>query len=255
MSSFKTDALTVHVLEDEQTMAKSAAETAGRVMEEVIAARGSARIVLATAASQVSFYQALVANKGIDWSRITVFHLDEFLGLSEADPAGFGFFLTKHLLTQVPLGNVYKLRGDALLPIEECERYEALLREAPIDLCCVGIGENGHIAFNDPGVADFQERRWVKLVKLDARCREQQVKDKMFVSLEKVPLYAYTLTIPAICASRVVLGVAPGRHKAEAVMKTLQGSVSTTCPASILRIHPKASLYLDENAAERLLIA
>lgn len=236
-------------------MAKSAAEAAGSVMEQVIAARGSARVVLATAVSQVLFYQALVARKGIDWSRVTVFHLDEFLGVSEADPAGFGYFLTKHLLSQVPVGNVYKLHGDASLPIEECERYEALLREAPIDLCCVGIGENGHIAFNDPGVANFQEERWVKLVKLDARCREQQFKDKMFASLDKVPMYAYTLTVPAICASRVVVGVVPGRHKAEAVMKTLQGGISTACPASILRTHPKASLYLDENAAERLLIA
>ncbi|MBO4544548.1 MAG: 6-phosphogluconolactonase, partial [Verrucomicrobia bacterium] len=169
--------------------------------------------------------------------------------------SSFGYFLTKQLLSKVTVGTAYKINGSSLLPLKECARYEALLKEKPIDLCCVGVGENGHIAFNDPDVADFEEKSWVKLVKLDERCREQQVKDEVFPTLKDVPLYAYTLTIPALCHSLNIVGVVPGRHKAEAVAKMLQGEISTSCPASVLRRHPKALLYLDANAAERLLIA
>lgn len=237
-------------------MALAAAQRAAAVVAEAIAARGSARVILATAASQVEFFRALTAaEQRIDWGRITVFHLDEFLGVPESHSSGFGYFLNQHLLSRVPVGSAHKIQGDALLPLKECARYEELLRKEPIDLCCLGVGENGHIAFNDPGVADFEEEAWVKIVKLDDRCRDQQVKDHAFASLSEVPLFAYTLTIPAIRACRQIIGVVPGRHKAEAVAKMIQSPVSVACPASILRLHPRAELYLDAHAAERLLIA
>ena len=255
MSSFRTGSLTVHVHANVAEMASAAAEASAKIIANAIQSRGSARIILATAVSQVEFFHCLVENPQIDWSRVTVFHLDEFLGITENSPSSFGYFLTKQLLSKVTVGAAYKINGSSLLPLEECARYEALLKEKPIDLCCAGVGENGHIAFNDPDVADFEEKSWVKLVKLDERCREQQVKDEVFPTLKDVPLYAYTLTIPALCHSLNIVGVVPGRHKAEAVAKMLQGDISTSCPASVLRRHPKALLYLDANAAERLLIA
>jgi glucosamine-6-phosphate deaminase len=181
--------------------------------------------------------------------------MDEFLGLPESHTASFGRFLNQYLLTRIPVRAAHKIRGDALQPLRECARYEALLKESQIDLCCLGVGENGHIAFNDPDVADFEEKSWVKLVKMDDRCRLQQVKDKVFNTINDVPSYAYTLTIPALMSARQIVGIVPGSHKAEAVAKMLQNPVSTTCPASALRHHPKAELHLDAHAAERLLIA
>jgi len=180
--------------------------------------------------------------------------MDEFLGIPESHTASFGRFLNQYLITRIPVRDAHKIQGDALQPIRECARYESLLRESPIDLCCLGVGENGHVAFNDPDVADFEEEQWVKLVKLDDRCRQQQVKDKVFNALNDVPSYAYTLTIPALMSARQIIGVVPGSHKAEAIARMLQNPVSTTCPASVLRQHPKAELHLDSLAAERLLI-
>ncbi len=236
-------------------MAAAAATAAAAIIVDSIEARGLARVILATAVSQVEFYESLVSCKAIDWSRIIVFHMDEFLGIPESHSASFGRFLNQYLLTRIPVRAAHKIRGDALQPLRECARYEALLKESQIDLCCLGVGENGHIAFNDPDVADFEEKSWVKLVKMDDRCRLQQVKDKVFNTINDVPSYAYTLTIPALMSARQIVGIVPGSHKAEAVAKMLQNPVSTTCPASALRHHPKAELHLDAHAAERLLIA
>jgi len=255
MNAFKADSLTAYIHENSKKMAAAAATAAAAIIVDSIEARGLARVILATAVSQVEFYESLVSCKTIDWSRIIVFHMDEFLGIPESHPASFGRFLNQYLLTRIPVRAAHKIRGDALQPLRECARYEALLKESQIDLCCLGVGENGHIAFNDPDVADFEEESWVKLVKMDDRCRLQQVKDKVFNTINDVPSYAYTLTIPALMSARKIVGIVPGSHKAEAVAKMLQNPVSTTCPASALRHHPKAELHLDSHAAERLLIA
>ena len=255
MNAFKADSLTAYIHENSKKMAAAAATAAAAIIVDSIEARGLARVILATAVSQVEFYESLVSCKTIDWSRIIVFHMDEFLGIPESHPASFGRFLNQYLLTRIPVRAAHKIRGDALQPLRECARYEALLKESQIDLCCLGVGENGHIAFNDPDVADFEEKSWVKLVKMDDRCRLQQVKDKVFNTINDVPSYAYTLTIPALMSARKIVGIVPGSHKAEAVAKMLQNPVSTTCPASALRHHPKAELHLDSHAAERLLIA
>lgn len=254
MNAFKADLLTTYIHENSKKMAAAAATAAAAVIVDSIEARGLARVILATAVSQVEFYESLVSCKAVDWSRIIVFHMDEFLGISESHSASFGRFLNQYLLTRIPVRAAHKIQGDALQPLRECARYEALLKESPIDLCCLGVGENGHIAFNDPDVADFKEEQWLKLVKMDDRCRQQQVKDKVFNTLNDVPSYAYTLTIPALMAARQIIGIVPGSHKAEAVARMLQNPVSTTCPASVLRQHPKAELHLDSLAAERLLI-
>lgn len=254
MNAFKADLLTTYIHENSKKMAAAAATAAAAVIVDSIEARGLARVILATAVSQVEFYESLVSCKAVDWSRIIVFHMDEFLGISESHSASFGRFLNQYLLTRIPVRAAHKIQGDALQPLRECARYEALLKESPIDLCCLGVGENGHIAFNDPDVADFKEEQWLKLVKMDDRCRQQQVKDKVFSTLNDVPSYAYTLTIPALMAARQIIGIVPGSHKAEAVARMFQNPVSTTCPASVLRQHPKAELHLDSLAAERLLI-
>lgn len=255
MSTVKADSLIAHIHGTSEKMAAAAAQAAAAAIAEAVEVRGIARVILATAVSQIEFYHSLVADKTVDWSRIVLFHMDEFLGIGEHQSASFGKFLNENLLTRVPVRTAHKLQGDSLLPLNECARYESLLRESPVDLCCFGVGENGHIAFNDPDVADFEEEYWVKLAKLDERCRLQQVKDGVFPSLADVPQYAYTLTIPALMATRQVIGIVPGSHKAEAVGKMLQGPVSTACPASILRHHPKAVLHLDTLSAERLLIS
>jgi glucosamine-6-phosphate deaminase len=255
MNAFRADSLTAYIHENSKKMAAAAATAAAAIIVDSIEARGLARVILATAVSQVEFYESLVSCKAIDWSRIIVFHMDEFLGIPESHSASFGRFLNQYLLTRIPVRAAHKIRGDALQPLRECARYEALLKESQIDLCCLGVGENGHIAFNDPDVADFEEKSWVKLVKMDDRCRLQQVKDKVFNTINDVPSYAYTLTIPALMSARQIVGIVPGSHKAEAVAKMLQNPVSTTCPASALRHHPKAELHLDAHAAERLLIA
>jgi glucosamine-6-phosphate deaminase len=255
MNAFRADSLTAYIHENSKKMAAAAATAAAAIIVDSIEARGLARLILATAVSQVEFYESLVSCKAIDWSRIIVFHMDEFLGIPESHSASFGRFLNQYLLTRIPVRAAHKIRGDALQPLRECARYEALLKESQIDLCCLGVGENGHIAFNDPDVADFEEKSWVKLVKMDDRCRLQQVKDKVFNTINDVPSYAYTLTIPALMSARQIVGIVPGSHKAEAVAKMLQNPVSTTCPASALRHHPKAELHLDAHAAERLLIA
>lgn len=255
MNAFRADSLTAYIHENSKKMAAAAATAAAAIIVDSIEARGLARVILATAVSQVEFYESLVSCKAIDWSRIIVFHMDEFLGIPESHSASFGRFLNQYLLTRIPVRAAHKIRGDALQPLRECARYEALLKESQIDLCCLGVGENGHIAFNDPDVADFEEKSWVKLVKMDDRCLLQQVKDKVFNTINDVPSYAYTLTIPALMSARQIVGIVPGSHKAEAVAKMLQNPVSTTCPASALRHHPKAELHLDAHAAERLLIA
>jgi glucosamine-6-phosphate deaminase len=233
-------------------MAADAASLARQHLCNALNERGSASVIFACATSQVEFLAALVALTAIDWSRITVFHMDEYLGIGADHPASFRRFLREHLIGPVQPGCVHYLEGDALEPMAEAMRYADLLQERPIDLCCLGVGENGHIAFNDPAVANFNDPLQVKIVKLDDVSRLQQVGEGCFPKLETVPQYALTLTIPALCATRQMLCVVPEHRKARAIRMALCEPVSPACPASFLRRQSHATLCLDTDAASEV---
>lgn len=221
-------------------------------LSEVLTLQSGARVIFACAPSQDEFLTALTSAPEVDWRRVTAFHMDEYAGLPATHPAGFRSYLRAHLTSRVRLKRVHELAGDAVDPEVECGRYAALLAEAPIDLVCLGIGENGHIAFNDPPVADFRDPALVKRVTLERACRKQQVNDGCFPTLTMVPTHALTLTVPALMSGRRLCCVVPGARKAAAVERALEGPVTTRCPASILRTHPAATLYLDPDSAAGL---
>jgi len=178
--------------------------------------------------------------------------MDEYLGIDAGHKASFRRYMRERVEQRVKPRQFHYLEGDALLPLDECERYTRLLEAQPIDLCCLGIGENGHIAFNDPPVANFADSHRVKLVKLDLACREQQVNEGHFPNLDAVPQYAFTLTIPMLCTAKRMLCVAPEKRKAKAVKAALRGPIQTACPASFLRKQPQATLFLDADSATLL---
>lgn len=207
-------------------------------------------MVFAAAPSQNEFLDALSSLNDIPWRRVQAFHLDEYIGLPPEAPQRFARYLDAHLFRRVPLKRVFYIdEGGKSTPEELCRRYSILLKENPLHIACIGIGENGHIAFNDPHVANFDDPLKVKVVTLDRRSREQQVADGCFSSLEEVPTQAVTLTIPAIMAATHIVCVVPGPRKAEAVRDAIEGPLSTTCPASILRCHRDTLLFLDQESA------
>ena len=248
----KVDALNVRIFPTPHELAEAAAVEARRVLIETLAAQESAAVVLATGNSQLLFLDLLAKAGGVDWSRVTLFHMDEYLGLSPDHPASFRRYMRERVAGRLKSKSFHFLEGDCAQPILECERYARLLQAQPIDLCCLGIGENGHIAFNDPPVADFEDDRWVKIVKLDDACKRQQVGEGHFPSMEAVPSYAITLTIPALISARQLLCLVPETRKAIAVKNALRGPISTACPASILRRQPHATLLLDSESASLL---
>ena len=238
--------LTVRVFPTPDQLAQAAAAEVSRILAAALSKQRFAAVILATGNSQIRFLELLAGTGGIDWSRVTLFHMDEYLGLSASHPASFRRYMRERVETRFKPRAFHYLDGDCAQPILECERYERLLRAQPIDLCCLGIGENGHLAFNDPPVADFKEKRWVKIVKLDDACKRQQVGEGHFSSLASVPAYAITLTIPALLSAKRLLCLVPESRKAIAVRNTLLGPISVTCPASILRRQPHATLLLDK---------
>jgi glucosamine-6-phosphate deaminase len=243
------DQLKVRIFSDRRAMGTAAAEHAAQVLRAMIQKQGQARIIVASAPSQNELIAGLAAAPGIDWGQVTVFHMDEYVGLAASHPASFRHYQQQHLLARVRPAAFHGIRGEAADPAAECARYAALLKESPIDLVCMGIGENGHIAFNDPPVADFNDAHAVKVVELDDACRRQQVNDGCFPSFEAVPQLAITLTCPTLMSGRTLVCVVPGPRKASAVAATLRGTVNTDCPATILRTHPNATLYLDAESA------
>ena len=243
------DQLKVSVHPDRTFMGQAAGLAAAHVLRDAIARRGTARLIVASAPSQDETLAVLTRAEGVEWEKITVFHMDEYIGLPDWHPATFRAYQKEHLLGKVRPAAFHGIRGEASDPEAECTRYAALLTEAPIDLVCMGIGENGHIAFNDPPVADFQDPLAVKVVELDEACRRQQVNDGCFPDLDSVPRRALSLTCPALMSARHLVCSVPGARKAEAVRATLTGPVATACPASILRTHASATLYLDNDSA------
>lgn len=233
-------------------MGRAAARRAADILRLTLEKQNHARIIVASAPSQNELIAGLASADGIDWSRVTVFHMDEYVGLAAEHNASFRHYQQQHLLARVRPAVFYDIRGELPDAEAECKRYAKLLAAAPIDLVCMGIGENGHIAFNDPPVADFNDSRAVKVVELDQLCRQQQVNDGCFPNLEAVPRHAITLTCPTLFSGREIVCVVPGPRKAIAVRDTLVGEISTRCPATILRRHPSATLFLDAESASHL---
>lgn len=240
--------LRVRVHADRATAGAEAAQEAAEAINGAIVRQGAARIVLACAPSQDEMLAAL-AVMPVDWSCVTVFHMDEYIGLAAGHVSSFRSYLRRHFLSQVRVAGFHGITGEAVDPAAECRRYAALLGEAPLDLVCLGIGENGHLAFNDPPVADFADPERVKDVELDEACRRQQVNDGCFGSLDEVPRRALTLTVPTLLGGRRLVATVLGGRKAAAVHAALHGPVSTACPASALRTHEAATLHLDPPAA------
>lgn len=249
--TFNKDGIKVNVYDEETTMGKAAADFVAKQLESVIVEKGSANLILATGASQFSFLEEL-KQKALNWEKITIFHLDEYKGMSDQHPASFRKYLKERILDLVRPGTVHLINADAEDLQKEVKRYEELLKEHPVDVACIGIGENGHIAFNDPPVADFNDPFLVKVVELDEACRMQQLGEGWFPTLGDVPKEAVSLTIPAIMNCRIVSCVVPGKRKADAVKRTLNSEISTTIPASILRNHPNVVLFIDQDAASEI---
>ncbi|MBW4564702.1 MAG: glucosamine-6-phosphate deaminase [Mojavia pulchra JT2-VF2] len=249
---FRVDELMVQIYNTEAEMSQDVAEIAQQYLQNLLQQQDTAAVLLATGNSQLKFLDALIALGGVDWSRITLFHLDEYLGISAEHSASFRRYMQERVEQRVDPQQFHYIQGDTLQPLVECDRYSQLLLAQPIDLCCLGLGENGHLAFNDPAVADFQDPYRVKLVKLDTVNRQQQVNTGHFPNLENVPQYAFTVTLPSICSAKKILCLAPEKRKAKAVKEMLQGTINPKCPASILRQQPQATLFLDVNSASLL---
>ncbi|MBL7111578.1 MAG: glucosamine-6-phosphate deaminase [Bacteroidales bacterium] len=249
--SFIKDKLKVRIYDSGEEIGDAAAGFTAQQLNKALQERNSANLILATGTSQFSFLEAL-KQKDIDWGRITVFHLDDYMGIPDSHPASFRKYLKERILDIVCPKNVNLIHGDAANLEEEIDRYEELLRNHPVDIACIGIGENGHIAFNDPPVADFNDPRLVKVVQLDEACRKQQLGEGWFPTFAEVPEEAVTLTIPAIMNCKAISCVVLDKRKSRAIHDTLNGPVSTTCPASILRNHPNAVLFLDQGSASEI---
>jgi glucosamine-6-phosphate deaminase len=249
MRTFVVGAATVRVHATPAELGEDAAAVAADVIGAAVAARGTANVMFATGNSQLAFLAALTARPDVGWSQVVGFHMDEYVGLGSDHPASFRRYLRERVVERVRPGAFHYLDGDAADPVAECARYAALLAEHPLDLCCLGIGENGHLAFNDPPVADFDDPRAVKVVELDERCRAQQVGEGHFAALEAAPPQALTVTIPALLAAGRVLAVVPEARKRDPVRAALTGPVTTACPASILRTRGTVTIELDEESA------
>ena len=247
------DELEVSIYRDKASMGQAAAEAAGRLIQEAVAARGTANLVLATGNSQLSFLHSLRDLDGVPWPAVNAFHMDEYLDLEPGHEASFPLFLQRHLFGHVPVGAFFPVPGRPEDAERACQGYEFLLKAHPLDLCCLGIGENGHLAFNDPPFADFNDASWVKVVRLDQKSRRQQVGEGHFASLDRVPTHAVTMTIPALRSAKKMLCIVPEARKAKAVEMALLGPITEACPASILRQTPQCRLLLDEEAASGIL--
>jgi glucosamine-6-phosphate deaminase len=252
MSTLRRGDLRGETLPDRASMgAAAAAHVAERLRGLLQPPDARARLMFAAAASQVEFLDALAATEGIDWSRVDAFHLDEYVGLPVGHEQSFGAWLDRRIFSRVHPGSFQKLDPTTTDPEAESDRYGLLLLDGGIDLALIGIGENGHLAFNDPHVADFEDPRAVKPVDIDETSRAQQVRDGAFATVDEVPPLAMTVTMSAILASRAISVVVPGANKADAVARTLDGPIETACPASALRRHPDAVLFADEAAMSK----
>jgi glucosamine-6-phosphate deaminase len=241
----------IEVYETKKEMGKAAAEKAAELLKEAIKEKNEAVFVVATGASQFEFLEALTSMPSIDWSKTVMFHLDEYIGIPETHPASFRKYLRERLINKVHPGTVYLINGDAEDPQLECERLNKIISRKEVDVSFVGIGENGHLAFNDPP-ADFDTTKPYIVVELDEACRRQQVGEGWFSSLEEVPRRAISMSIKQIMKSKNIICTVPDSRKAQAVKNCLEGDISPYNPASILRKHERVFLFLDKNSAKLL---
>lgn len=251
MLSFKKNNLEVYIFENRQIMGDSAAKDISNCIKNVLSVKSECNIIFAAAPSQNDVLKSLVDDKGIEWNKINAFHMDEYIGLDESAPQRFGNFLRAAIFDKVPFKSVHYIAFSDDTE-KNIQRYQDLLLKFPTDLVIMGIGENGHIAFNDPHVANFNDEKIIKVVELDQACRQQQVNDGCFVSIDKVPTHALTLTVPSLFKADNLFCVVPTKNKAKAVYETLNGKIEEHCPASILRLHNKAKLYLDNESSSLL---
>ncbi len=245
--------LEIKIYKNRREMGDGAARHGVELAKQVIAKKGQVNIIFAAAPSQFELYESLLASD-LDFEKVNAFHMDEYLGLSPDAPQGFGNLLKTHLFSKRAFRSVHYINGQAHDPEKECRRYEELLLKFPPDIIFHGIGENGHLAFNDPPSADFSDKRAVKTVAMDEICRNQQVHDGCFSEISQVPERAITLTIPVLTGTDTYLVVTvPGPSKVLAVRRTVKEEISTACPATILRRHPHAAMFLDLEAAAGIL--
>jgi len=249
--SMTIDRMRVHVFESNQQLGQKVADDVAAHISSLVKQQGKTAMIMATGNSQLTFIEALRRLEDVPWDRVTLFHMDEYLGMSSEHPASFARFIREEVVDLVHPATFYPIRGNAIDINAELERYRRLFRESPPDICVMGIGENGHLAFNDPP-ANFESKEVIHVVNLDERCRMQQVNEGHFASLDEVPSRAYSLTVPALLNVKFALVAVPELRKAEAVKTALRGPVTPHCPASILRTKPNVTLYLDQQSASQL---
>lgn len=252
LKTMNADRLCVKILPSRFEMGKCAADEVASCLRDLQDSREEINMIFAAAPSQNEMLDALVRQPDIRWDKINAFHMDEYIGLPPNAPQSFARYLRDHIFDSVPFRAVHYIRGCDETTGQTVSRYTALLKEHPVDIVCLGIGENGHIAFNDPPVADFRDSAVLKEVQLDPICRAQQVHDGCFASLDEVPRSALTLTVPALCSAAYMFCTVPGASKAQAVYDTIHHAVNERVPATILRTHPHAVLYCDPDSAKLL---
>jgi len=249
--SLQVGNLSIEAYESTEAMGKAAADAAAERLRALADRNETVAMIFATGASQITTLEALTSIPGLPWDKVVGFHMDEYLGISDRHRASFRRYLRERLTDKVRMRRFYGLDGSAANPEETCRKYADLLRDYNPQLCLLGIGENGHLAFNDPDEANFEDPLDIRIVSLDEQCRQQQVNEGWFGSLAEVPERAMTLTIPTLMRVPELIASVPGERKAHIVYRTLTEEISTRCPATIMRNHPNATLYLDpESAAE-----
>jgi len=252
MKYMKVGQMQVYIAESRAQMGEISGHDVAAMLKTLLAIKDEINVMFAAAPSQNDVLATLVSDKEIAWNRVNAFHMDEYIGLSKTAPQGFGNFLRERVFSKADFKTVNYINPEAADPQAEADRYEALLKEFPMDVCILGIGENGHVAFNDPGEADFNDPRLVKVVTLEERCRQQQVNDGCFATIDDVPKKAMTVTVPGLLRAKAMFCIVPTTNKAEAVKNTVKGEINDMCPASILRTKAGAKLYLDPDAASLL---
>jgi glucosamine-6-phosphate deaminase len=250
--SLQVDSLKVESYESTEAMGKAAAESAAESLRALAAQNDVVGVIFATGASQMATLDALTSIPGLPWDKVVGFHMDEYLGIPDDHPASFRRYLRERLTSKVKMRQFYGVDGTRDNPEETCRKYADLLRQHNPQLCLLGIGENGHLAFNDPAEADFEDPVDIKIVSLDTECRQQQVNEGWFPNLAAVPTQAITLTIPTLLRVPRLIATVPGERKAHIVHRTLTEEISTRCPATIMRKHPDTTVYLDPASSTEL---
>lgn len=249
IKEMKTGKLLVKVFDTRNAMGEDAGKEAAACIRQLLKEKEEINIIFAAAPSQNETLETLIKEPGIEWERVNAYHMDEYVGLAQEHPAGFRNYLNRTIFEKLPFKTINLINGNAEDAYAEAKRYGELLLAHPVDLCLLGVGENGHLAFNDPGVAEFDDPVRAKVVPLDEVCRQQQVNDGCFETIDGVPTHAITVTIPGLTAAKYMLCSVPAATKARAIKDMLSGEVTEKCPASILTEHEAAVLYLDKDSA------